>query len=1166
MPAAKAESRTPDDVQRSNSTTNAFIGGTQKAWMTGQLPKSTPMSCTPNVSMVKVTDPTSNLSQRADLTPEKSKVMEDSELPGTTFGPHFDRGRFPAQRPRCGVTNDHASRSSTYLASAPTPLVLSPPALDERSYTLPIIPTETSTNAENVLPSPSPSVEARQTSVNRREIEEENSLPQVSEAPSVEGQMSNLEELLRLVGGVEQVEELLKDSEKSSQGPSQVAASAAVQDLPISRPSDDPPFRRQAPISKSQPSTESDHVVQVPSIANKRPQESTDEPRKRLQSLPSSSCEDFVAFPAATTVLPSQQDRGSAIANPSGIDMHPFVQSLAQQIQLVTNLPNRKGSHVERPRLDLLREACENFDYFYLVLHQLFCFDHQTRKSFGLVAGLNERHRKGLDVVAFLLVSNDAMVDEAVAWFSVFPLPWGKMQYTSAHAKVLRCLERMAKFWNELRTQCRERKYPPLVDELVVLFNVESFLFQQIIFRAVLRDIWSNKTDNCNCFLIAERLFNKDNNAVMGRLLSGTTTVELAKEHQSVVIQEYQQLSGSHWQHQFTRPTASPAAPVQQRRQSRLAPANNRPNDQNKNQHEHNKSTQAPLTLDLHRAQRHSLSATCSTPTSGQENQASRRSSLLSQSQALVSNTFPSPQVGSFTQSPTTLQGFVSPEASNHVPWQSNGQQQQRERRTSSTAATLRNAPESTTPIQRTPHVLPSNVPGNTTMHQFQQPLGPRQSRNEVPSSTAADPRPRPLSGVRGSLSSRSSETTLPTLSPHSFIHSSPSLSTHGNPTPFIRPYPPLPAHPNPVASALHQAHLRSPTLSYLDSSKQPNSMARYYRFIKHVLMPPEELDSKNRHVNWNFNLSKDLIDWFACDTPGSYGAPPTRAVTTGSRLCRIRCINFKDKPAMPTQSEWAVADNVWPGSTAVILNGVALDIRKKTHHGKDLPIDVTSYIKAGQNNLSTAVIGFEKDSTSKYAIGVEIIQVVDEQQIKSEIRTLPWLEARKRILDQSKNLDPDIEVLQSQKVLDLTDPFTARIFDVPVRGINCQHNQCFDRDTFLQTRTGKTAGEACGPDEFRCPICGQDARPQSLMIDAFFLGVRMALETRDRLEVKAIILRESGEWEIKEEEEVSGESGDGTGRRSAGLAGARSSSGSGAKASAPREVIEIDDDDDDDD
>ena len=1117
--------------------------------MTGQLTKSTRKSSTPSVSMA-----------RAKLAPEMYKAVEGDELSNTAFGPNFDRGRYPAQRPRHESTNNHANTSSIDRAAASTSLVLSPPALDQSSHTLLVAPKDVSINAENVLPSPSPSVEARQNSVNATEIQDEGSQLRTAQAQPAEDPEANLEEFVARCGGMDQLERLLRDAGKSNYGPSQMAASAVAQELPKATTLNSPPSQRQSPLIQNQTPWNSDHGGQVSSIASKRPQETMDEPRKRLQSLPGSLSEDSITSPLATAALPSQNHQFNAAPSPSGNEMHLFAQTLAQRIQLVAKVPNRTGSHVERPRLELLREACENSDHFYLILHQLFCYNHQLRKSHGQVPSLNEMHRRGLDVVSFLLVSNDEMVDDAVAWFSVFPLPWGKLPFTSAHAKVLRCLEKMANSWNELRFQCRKRKHPPLVDELVVLFNVESFLFQQIIFRAILRDIWSNKTNTCNCFLIAEGVFNRDYKSVMDRLLSSKTTIEFAKVYQQAVIKEYQQVLESHERHTLAGSTASMAAPVQQRRQSRLAPAKNRSNEQDKSQHEYNKNGQSPLTLDLHTAQRHNLSAASGpAPIVAQENQAPRHGSLASQSQALASDSFSSPQTGNFTQSPTTFWTPFSPEGSIDIPWQQNIHQQQRERRTSSTAGTFRNGPDSTTPTQRAPHVVPSNVPGNLPMHQFQQTIVPQQQFN--PSSTSANPGVRPQLEVRRSLSNRASETAMPILSPHASIHPSPSLSTHANPTPFIRSYPPLSAHPNPATSALHQAHLRSPTLSHLDLNKKPNSIAKYYRIIKHVNMPPEGLDCNNRHVNWDFSVTKELIDWFARDAPSSYGAPPTRAVMPGSWLCRIRCISLRDKSQMPSQSEWAVSDNVWPGSTAIVLNGIALDIRKKTHHGKDLPIDVTRYIKTGQNSLSTAVIGFEKDSTKRYAIGVEFIQVIDEQQFKNEIKTLPRLEARNRILDQSKNTDPDIEIIQSQKVLDLTDPFTARIFDVPVRGINCQHNQCFDRDTFLQTRIAKVPGEACGPDEFRCPICGQDARPQSLMIDAFFLVVRMALHAKDRLDVKAITLGESGDWDIKEEEEANGESGDGTGRRSAGPARARTSSVSGAKQSAAREVIEIDDD-----
>ena len=1054
--------------------------------MTGQSPKSPRDLSAPKVSTLKATLQPSKVPHRAELGPETHKAVENRDSTEIVFGPNFDRGRYPAQQPRYGGGSGHESRSSSSLAVGSTPLVLSPPAVEDTTYTSPTLKVGVSSSAENVLPSPSPSVEARPNSGNAVEANDKENQAHIAETGPVEAPNATFEELVTRCGGMEEFEKLLKDAGKSSYGPSQIAASAVTQELRSASPSSNLVRQGRPSGYKNQRRSESDRDAQAPLIASKRPQEITDEPRKRLQSLPGSSSNDLFALSSATTPLLSQnvqnvqnvQDvqnnpnvqnvQSCTAARSSGIEMQALAQQLDQRMRLVASLPERKGSQVERPRLVLLREACKNSDLFYLILHQLFCYEHQCRKSDQQVLNFDDVHRTGLETVAFLLVSNDDMVDDAVAWFSVFPLPWGnsflnKSEFGTAHAKVQRCLANMATFWKDMRFRCSQRRYPPLVDEIVGLFGVESFLFQQIIFRAILRDLWSGNFDEC--FSTAERLFSKDFQAVMSRSSLDVPVVELVKSYQRAVIKEYQQIFEIHRQHTIGGTTVNVAAPMQQQSQAR---SSNVSHNRKEAQPSRNKTNQSPLTLDLHAAQHFNSSATA--PMASQASAIYGQGNQFKQSQALTSNTFLSPQVGSFTQSPTTLQGLFTPEAPMISPEQWGNAQQQRERRVSNTVGSLRKASDSMIAPRRASHVVLSNVPGNAHVHQFQLNPGHQQpSPNQAPSSTMSNRLSHPQSNIRRSLSNRTAQTSLPTLNLHSSIQPTPSLPSAESSTPFIRSYPPLPTHPNPTISALHQAHLRSPTLTYLDPNKKSSSIPKCFRFIKHVLMPPEELSNKNRHVSWDFGVSRELTEWFVRDNPSSQSAPPIRTIAPGSRLCRIRCINLMDNVGMPSQSAWAVADNVWPCGTAVVLNGVALDFRKKTHHGKDLPIDVTRNIRVGQNNLSTAVISFQENNASRYAIGVEFIQIADEQKIKSEMKTLPSMQARKRIIDQfAKDLDPEIEVIQSQRVLDLTDPFTSRIFEVPVRGINCHHNQCFDRDTFLQTRIAKVPGEPCGPDEFR--------------------------------------------------------------------------------------------------
>lgn len=161
-----------------------------------------------------------------------------------------------------------------------------------------------------------------------------------------------------------------------------------------------------------------------------------------------------------------------------------------------------------------------------------------------------------------------------------------------------------------------------------------------------------------------------------------------------------------------------------------------------------------------------------------------------------------------------------------------------------------------------------------------------------------------------------------------------------------------------------------------------------------------------------------------------------------------------------------------------------------------------------------------------------------------------------KRIEEHLTSVDPEIQIVNSAVVLDLTDPFTSRIYETPARGKTCRHHQCFDLDVFLQTRGNKSASQPATPEQFKCPICGADARPKSLVIDLFFAKVRRELEEMNRLDAKAIILGELGKWTIKEEEEC----GDGHGQAASPadkLAAARIGK---APTRVDNEIIELDD------
>jgi hypothetical protein len=104
-----------------------------------------------------------------------------------------------------------------------------------------------------------------------------------------------------------------------------------------------------------------------------------------------------------------------------------------------------------------------------------------------------------------------------------------------------------------------------------------------------------------------------------------------------------------------------------------------------------------------------------------------------------------------------------------------------------------------------------------------------------------------------------------------------------------------------------------------------------------------------------------------------------------------------------------------------------------------------------------------------------------------------------------------DAEV--SSLTISLLDPFLAdRIWDIPVRGTDCRHTECFDLEIFLsQCKPREEPGYPSMPDCWRCPICRGDARPQKLMIDGFLSHIRGELAHRSLLSSKSIKVWSNG-------------------------------------------------------
>ncbi|KAI9924761.1 hypothetical protein MW887_006617 [Aspergillus wentii] len=308
------------------------------------------------------------------------------------------------------------------------------------------------------------------------------------------------------------------------------------------------------------------------------------------------------------------------------------------------------------------------------------------------------------------------------------------------------------------------------------------------------------------------------------------------------------------------------------------------------------------------------------------------------------------------------------------------------------------------------------------------------------------------------------------------------------------------------------------------------------------------------------FTLSSSDCARFPRTHPNAIGQRATRVLAEGCRTYRLRCIKVSPSAKTVEQEAWSTADAVWPSVIYIFVNNSELYVRRKVHNGKDLPLDITDYLCEGTNNISMHFIrSMVETKDLVYALGVEVMDVSGFTQVKELARTVSASETRDRIQKRlnSSAADDELSIVNDDLTINLVDPFMARIFNIPARGGSCIHEECFDLETFLKTRASKS-GKGPMKDNWKCPICAEDARPQRLIIDGFLVEVRAELERTNQLEdAQTILIKANGSWELKSGKDAHDKEGENERISGSSLKRKRSGQGSGFSPAPQRPKTE---------
>ncbi|KAL8701091.1 MAG: hypothetical protein Q9224_000661 [Gallowayella concinna] len=999
--------------------------------------------------------------------------------------------------------------------STSTPFRLSPLSITNLGTAVHNDPGGAVPNVETVLPSPAPSEEHHSDSLQTLDAENERQTHSVHRGPD------HTSPITQSTGnefeGDEQWDRMLRDAEFTMTPPA--SDTIAPQTL-------------QNPLE----------VSNVAAARRSSNQGIQDKKRKRNDS---GRRADFTGREPSNALPTTENSSNTEIAGPtwvapSGAVMSSFLQAVIQRLQQATNRSDTRGN-TEIGRLNLLHRACEQNDHAYLLLHQIYCMDLTVPEFCGQLnsVGFRNEHINGLHYLNLLLLPNFQNMDiESINWFARFPLPFGIMLrefqiYREALNGVKSCLAKMTYSWLPFRELCSKRFHPPLVDELVNIFGIESPILQSVAFRAIHRDMWNGDTGD-SCYQEGEKLFQQDQRTVQ-QAPSNRSLEEKQRDNQNLII-KYQHLHAVHTRHrQKSSSNASstnmihppPRADASPLSSSRLAPGDlTGPNpflvrwstDQRRAPPPPNINTQCeqlPSTTTANRM----------TPiVPSQPFSPDQRSPTLPQGQGIARGYLASPPLPTPYAGPQSIQAL----------------------RPSDNMAPTTMSPHSY-PLS---HFQSSHTGTGSPVGQVGQWTPPMSNLNRVhmiPPRPSNGPPSNPQAVNRAMENSRSA--VLPQAGDYQLFLSPAGqrLSTR--------------ALADPVRTALHQYQARSPLLKVVNDAGEPSTSTKHFRYLEGVSVLPGYLKLGSRqYTEFSFHVDKGDLALLSGTCEGQNGSTSTRTVRIGSRFGRIRCVAATKGVDFSSDngSAWITANQVWPTFVVVKFNNKYVDIRKKMHYGKDLPIDVSAMIQLGDNQFSVSIIPAPCEDKTEYAIGLETIQLVDTAGAKAMIGVLPYDEARQRVLQKFQNADPEVEVVNPSVVINLCDPYTSRIWDVPMRGVTCRHDQCFDLDTFLDTRRSKQSDQPSDPDQFKCPICGGDARPQTLIKDGFFERLRTELAGKNRLDAKAIIMQQDGSWEVKEDEKTTtGETADGSGRRSSGRK--TESVARAAVMNDELEVIEID-------
>ncbi|VBB76459.1 Putative protein of unknown function [Podospora comata] len=804
------------------------------------------------------------------------------------------------------------------------------------------------------------------------------------------------------------------------------------------------------------------------------------------------------------------------------------------------------NARLDRPRIQLLVDACKRNDYFFLALHQLYAIWSINRQDAHRILKKDDvadiiMIDLGFTTVAEILKRNDQLTPTNLRFFASFPVSVDQLREHPVPRATMKSwvgnfLRSMVTEHVSLTQETCMRRYPYVLDELQGRLLCYSPIMREILFTANRRRL--GIPDGVHAQAL-DNAFKEDQERRMHQACGACVAVGDSPETiiriNQALIARYQELvkrSDAEKlrlnQHPPVR-LGVPSPPV--------VPSQQFPPPQPTSFHspapspvmQYSASPQYQATQ-LHQAQLAQQMVSQYRQQQTRELQAAQLpQSPLQQIQHIQQQRMPLPQQIQYQQQ----QFQQRPQIQQQFQQQLFEQQQVLQRGIAHQTQQHQQLHELQPDQQRRHLERPYVAPINTQIAQVASPQLGRASLAPTTTPTGFGV-PRPVLDRQQPAAAAVQITSQSTAQRAASTPRQPDLLIPAKDVTIPRPeWPYEPTDRRSLAASLHQSGCRSPKRVPKDGTPE-----RLFQAMDRFAIPPSLVRPQGSVYEFSFDVTAEQFD-LAVRT-----ARPTSAILVpfsthfdGALRWRLRCCKLGPSRTIPAEHEWVTKEMSWPRNIFMRFNDKTLEARRQPHNGKDLATELTDHVVCGSNKLSIVVpVSGEKSGEHSYVIAVEVIETVGERTavrrawdngLLPEEHTLQII--RKRLTPVS---DDDGLIIEAPDLpIDMADPFTAKMFAVPARGASCTHLECFDLLTWLETRPSKpttkcfhsiTPGCGCpssiqsepsNPDKWRCPICLQDARPNSLRIDGFLCGVREQLAQQNKLQTKSIHVKADGTW-----------------------------------------------------